>query len=186
MNIGSTPKVPTHFDLDQAIEILSRTPATLKSLLGEIDDAWIFADEGDGSWSAFDIVGHLIVGEKTDWIVRMKTIINHETGKTFEPFDRFAQEGENIERNLDALLNEFALLRQESLSILTASVTEVGVLDLKGRHPDLGDITLRQLLSTWVVHDLGHIAQISRVMAKRYTNDVGPWRAYLTVLNDRT
>lgn len=174
------------FDLDEAIEVLSRTPGVLRQLLSGISPAWFEANEGEDSWNAFDIMGHLVNGEKTDWIVRAKTILDHGSDKTFEPFDRFSQFEESRDKTLSVLLDEFASLRRETVSELRRLVTDRGQLQMPGRHPDFGEVTLSQLLAAWVVHDLGHIAQISRIMAKRYREDVGPWVEYLPVLTDRT
>lgn len=171
------------FRLDQAIEILERTPSVLSTQLDGLSATWIHANEGPHTWSAYDIVGHLVHGERTDWIERTQIIIEYGTGKPFEPFDRFAQM-ETDSPSLDSLLDEFEKLRKENLGSLKG-VTDAD-LDKQGVHPDFGRVTLRQLLSAWVVHDLGHVAQIARVMAKRYAHDVGPWIEYLPILTDRT
>ncbi len=172
------------FDLNKSIEILERTPAVLNQLLNGLSDDWVLQNEGDNTWSPFDVVGHLIHGEKTDWIPRMQIILKHGSNKTFEPFDRFAQEKINKGKSLKMLLQEFTQLRQENLRILTNALLDESALAKKGTHPELGTVTLKELLATWTAHDLGHIVQITRVMAKQYKSEVGPWRKYLKVVND--
>lgn len=169
------------FNLKQSVEILSRTPLIMNAWLGDLSSGWTHKNEGDETWNAFDIVGHLIHGDKTDWIPRARLIIEHGEDKPFEPFDRFAQFNNSKGKTLKALLKEFEALRNENLRTLnTLPVAEN--LDKKGRHPALGAVTLRQLLATWVVHDLNHIHQMSRVMAFQYRNEVGPWGEYLGVI----
>ncbi len=171
------------YEFYKALEILEQTPNTLKQFLSNLSDEWIFCNEGEDTWSAFDIVGHLIHGEKTDWIPRLKIMLNDSETKTFEPFDRFAQFEESEGKTMTQLLDEFSELRKQNISFLKPlNISEKDVAK-KAIHPSLGEVTLKNLLSTWVVHDLGHIAQISRVMAKQYKNEVGPWAAYLSVLN---
>ena len=171
------------YKLDQALEILEQTPGTLRSFLAQLSNTWVFADEGEGSWNAFDIVGHLIHGEKTDWIPRLKIILSDDENKTFQPFDRFAQMQVSEGKSLHELLDEFSELRQRNLDyIRSLSLTE-SELKRGGTHPDLGAVTLKELLACWVTHDLGHIAQIARVMAKQYKHEVGPWIAYIPILN---
>lgn len=172
----------TTFSLSESLAILERTPAALRALLGGLPVAWTTCNEGPKTWSAYDVVGHLIHGERADWMPRLRRIREHGTAVAFDPFDRFAQERESAGKSLDELLEEFARLRSESLDALRAERLTWRGLDLRGMHPALGEVTLRNLLATWVVHDLGHVAQISRVMAKRYGNDAGPWREYLPVL----
>jgi hypothetical protein len=164
--------------------VLARTPATLLALLDGLPREWTEAREGPGTWSALDVVGHLIHGERTDWIPRARRILEHGEELPFEPFDRFAQEREPT-RPMSELLALFARERAASLRALAA--LNLGAADLarRGRHPALGLVTLRELLATWVTHDLGHVAQISRVLAKRSGADVGPWRAYLPILSER-
>ena len=173
------------FDLEEAIAVLERTPTILRAWLTGLPGAWIDADEGGDSWSAFDIVGHLIHGERTDWIARARIILEHGEGRAFDPFDRFAQFEESRGRSLDDLLEEFAERRRRNLETLRALDPKPAELDLAGLHPELGRVTLRQLLATWTAHDLGHLGQIARVMAKRYRSEVGAWQAYLPVLHDR-
>lgn len=170
------------YNLNQACEILQQTPRTLKSFLEHLSDKWIFCDEGNNTWSAFDIVGHLIHGEKTDWIIRLNVILDSSENKMFKPFDRFAQFQLSKEKTLIEMLNEFETLRNKNINTLKALHLTENQLNLKGIHPELGEVTLSQLLATWVVHDLGHIAQISRVMSKQYITEVGPWAEYLPVL----
>ena len=174
------------FDLDQARQILERTPEVLRSLLEGLDEEWIHADEGPDTWSAFDVVGHLIHGDQTDWIARAKRILEHGTELAFEPFDRFAQEEESRGKTLGQLLDEFAAIRRRSLEALAALDLSPADYEREGMHPALGKVTLGELLATWVTHDLGHVAQISRVLAKRYAGEIGPWTEYIPVVSERT
>jgi hypothetical protein len=171
------------FDLAEAIAVLERTPATFKALLSGLPDEWIGCDEGPDTFSPFDNVGHLIHGERSDWIARARIILAQGANRRFEPYDRFAQVRESKGKSLGKLLDEFAKLREQNLAQLRSWQLSERELALEGEHPELGTVTLRQLLATWVAHDLGHIAQTARVMAKRYREDVGPWRAYLPVLD---
>ena len=169
--------------MPEAVAILQRTPAVLDSLLRGLPDGWIAAHEGDQTWSPFDVVGHLIHGERTDWIPRARLILEHGEARPFDTFDRFAQFAASEGRTLASLLDEFAALRAKSLDELAAlGLTDVD-LDRRGRHPALGVVTLRQLLATWVAHDLDHVVQISRVLARQYSDEVGPWRAYLRIVS---
>src|SRR5437016_12104145 len=172
------------FDLDLAIAVLRRSPATLRALLDGLSDSWIRANEGPETFSPFDVVGHLIDGEETDWIPRARIILAQGPKPRFEPYDRFRYRARNAKRTLDSLLDEFARLRVENLRVLESWHLTDAQLDLPGEHPSLGAVTLRQLLAAWVVHDLGHIAQVARVMAKQYRADVGPWVPFLPVLTD--
>src|SRR5919109_5073810 len=172
------------FDLDLSIDVLARTPATLQTLLGDLAEPWIRGVEGPDTFSPFDVVGHLIDGEETDWITRARIILARGPDLRFEPYDRFRHRTRNVDRTLSSLLDEFATLRAANLELLDSWKLTAGELDLPGQHPSLGRVTLRQLLASWVVHDLGHIAQVARVMAKQYREDVGPWMAYLPVLTD--
>jgi hypothetical protein len=172
------------FDLASSIEVLRRTPATLRALLAGLDDAWTRATEGSDTFSPFDVVGHLIDGEETDWMSRARIVLARGPDLTFEPYDRFRHYARNRGRSLASLLDELERLRAANLEELASWSLEATELDLRGQHPSLGSVTLRQLLAAWVVHDLGHIAQIARVMAKRYREDVGPWVPYLPVLTD--
>jgi hypothetical protein len=173
------------FDLTHAIDILQRTPPSLDALLRGVDDAWSRATEGPETFSPFDVVGHLIDGEETDWMPRARIILAQGADPVFEPYDRFRHWARNTGRTLPSLLDEFATLRRDSLAELQAWRLGEAQLDLPGRHPGLGPVTLRQLLAAWVVHDLGHIAQVSRVMAKQYRDAIGPWVPYLPVVSDR-
>jgi hypothetical protein len=171
------------FDLNEAIAVLERTPATFHALLHGMPEPWTACDEGPETFTPFDNVGHLIHGERTDWIPRARIILAQGDNRTFEPYDRFAQVRESKGKTVAQLLDEFAHLRAENLVTLRGWNLSAAQLELKGEHPALGPVTLRQLLATWVAHDLGHIAQTARVMAKRYKETVGPWRAYLPVLD---
>lgn len=170
------------YQLDQAVSILERTPAILDSLLRHLPDEWLLANEGGDSWSPFDVVGHLIHGEEADWIPRAKVILAHGEARAFEPFDRLAMFEQSKGKSLGELLDTFNRLRQQSLAELAAMNLTPELLEQRGRHPDLGVVTLKQLLATWVVHDLSHIGQLVRVMAKQYGEAVGPWQVYLSVL----
>lgn len=170
------------FSIEKSIEILERTPSILESYLNDLSEDWIKNNEGENTWSPYDILGHLVHGEKTDWIERLKIILSDSENKQFEPFDRFAQMHEDANRPISELLKEFRELREKNLDKLKA-FKMVGLdFERKGIHPELGEVTLMQLISTWVVHDLGHIAQISRVMAKQFKSEVGPWKNYLGIL----
>ena len=170
------------FQLEQATEILRRTPSTLNSLLLYLPDEWVFSNEGLESWSPYDVVGHLIHAEEADWISRANIILEHGETHSFEPFDRFAMLEKSRGKSLAELLDTFERLREVSLKELEKMRLTTEILEKRGKHPELGMVTLGQLLSTWVVHDLGHIGQIVRVMAKQYRNEVGPWQAYLPIL----
>ncbi|HEY8182081.1 MAG TPA: DinB family protein [Thermoanaerobaculia bacterium] len=172
------------FDLERSAEVLARTPATLQALLGGLAAEWIRGTEGPETFSPFDVVGHLIDGEETDWIPRARIILARGPNPRFEPYDRFRHLARNANRSADSLLQEFAKLRADNLNVLRAWQLTPSDLDLPGMHPSLGPVTLRQLLAGWVVHDLGHIAQIARVMAKQYTDAVGPWVPFMPVLTD--
>ncbi len=170
------------FELNKAILILERTPTTLSHFLGGLPTEWTLENEGLATWSPFDVVGHLIHGEKTDWMVRLEIILGNGPDKKFEPFDRFAQFENSKGKNIKELLVEFEHLRKGNIRTLKSKRLTSEDLVMRGIHPELGPVTMAQLLSAWVVHDLGHIAQISRVMAKQYKNEVGPWPKYLTIL----
>jgi hypothetical protein len=173
------------FDLGSALSVLTRTPGTLKALLGGLSDPWVRGNEGPDTFSAFDVVGHLIDGEETDWIPRAKIILARGTDPRFEPYDRFLHRTRNAGRSLGSLLEEFSRLRTANLALLETWNLSAADLALPGEHPSLGRVTLRQLLAAWVVHDLGHVAQVARVMAKQYGGEVGPWVDYLPILTDR-
>jgi hypothetical protein len=172
------------FALEEAIAILSRTPATLDALLRGLPESWITAHEGGDTWSPFDVVGHLIHADRTNWVPRAKILLEHGDARVFEDFDRCAQFAASQGRALGGLLDEFATVREESLRELAAMRLSTADLERTGRHPSLGAVTLRQLLATWVTHDLDHIVQSSRVFARQYTDEVGPWREYLRVLRE--
>ena len=171
------------FQLTRALEVLERTPATFRALLGGLSEAWTAPNEGPDTFSAFDNLGHLVHGERTDWIPRARIILAQGESRRFEPFDRFAHYRESRGKSLAELLDEFARLRAENLATLHGWRLSERELALEGEHPELGPVTLRQLLATWVAHDLGHVAQTARVLAKQYREAVGPWRAYLPVLD---
>ncbi len=174
----------TEVNLDEATAILIRTPATLNALLRGLHDGWLRCNEGEDTWSALDIVGHLIVGERTDWMPRVRIILENGEARAFDPFDRFAQsrESEGKSLQIDGLLDEFARLRSGNVAALKALNLQAEDLSRRGRHPALGVVTLSQLLATWAVHDLTHLHQLSRVMAHQYREAVGPWSVYLGVL----
>jgi uncharacterized damage-inducible protein DinB len=173
------------YNLNEALSILERTPAVLDAFLRDLPEAWTSANEGPDTWSAYDILGHLIHGERTDWIPRIRRVLDEGESRAFEPFDRFAQQRESVGKSASDLLDEFAAARRANLEAFRGLGLKETDLDRRGLHPSLGAVTMRNLLATWVAHDLGHIAQISRVMAKRYTEDIGPWIAYLPVVRDR-
>ena len=170
------------FNLAETIALLARTPAALNAFLRDLPDTWSYHNEGDDTWSAFDIVGHLIVGERTDWMSRLRILLQHGQARPFDPFDRFAQAKESQGKSLEQLLDEFARLRSENLVALLALNLQPADMTRRGMHPTLGSVTLSELLATWAVHDLTHLHQLSRVMAYQYRDAVGPWSAYLGVL----
>jgi hypothetical protein len=172
------------FELASSMDILRRTPATLRALLDGAGDAWSRSNEGPDTFSPFDVLGHLIDGEETDWMPRAGIILSRNPQATFAPYDRFRHFERNRGRSLASLLDEFGRLRATNLERLAAWNLGDAELDLRATHPSLGPVTLRQLLATWVAHDLGHIAQVARVMAKQYRDEVGPWGQYLPVLTD--
>lgn len=171
------------FNLSQSIEMLERTPEVYRTLLSGLSEDWTHSNEGGESWSAYDVVGHLIHGEKTDWMERVAIIMGDAENKTFVPFDRFAQFEDSKGKTLRQLLDEFEFLRRENLRKLKELNFQEEDLNKKGIHPDLGEVALKQLLSTWTIHDLGYLNQVSRVMVKQYKEEVGPWKAYSRILN---
>lgn len=171
-----------NFTLGKSIEILERTPGVLTAMLQNISDDWTSHNEGGKTWSAYDIIGHLIHGEKTDWIPRADIILSGKSHRNFEPFDRLAQFEESKGKSLIQLLDELRILRKKNIEYLRSKKLTDKDLEEKGIHPAFGEVTLSQLLSTWVVHDLNHFAQISRIMAKQYKAEVGPWIEYLKIL----
>ena len=171
------------FTLAHGIAILERTPRTLRSMVAGLGPEWIDATEGPGTWSPYVIVGHMIHGERTDWIPRARLILEQAEHRRFSPYDRFAQLGESEGKSLAELLAEFEHLRAGNIATLTAWQLTEASLALEGEHPAFGAVTMRQLLATWVVHDLGHVAQCARVMAKQYRDAIGPWREYLPIVD---
>lgn len=171
------------FDLAQGIDVLERTPRVLRGMLDGLAPPWTEGTEGPDTWSPYDIVGHLIHGERTDWIPRAQIILAQGANKRFTPYDRFAQFRESQGKTLGELLSEFEQLRAENMTTLRELRLTAEQLALEGEHPAFGAVTLRQLLAAWVVHDLGHIAQVSRVMAKQYREAIGPWQEYLPIVN---
>lgn len=171
------------FHLSAAVPVLERTPRTLRAMLAGLPPEWTGATEGPDTWSPYDVVGHLVHGERADWIPRARIILAQGPERRFPPFDRFAMLRESRGKPLAELLDEFERLRAESLSTLAGWRLTEAQLALEGEHPEFGAVTLRQLLATWVAHDLSHLAQVARVMAKQYREAVGPWRAYLAVLD---
>jgi hypothetical protein len=171
------------FDLAKSYQILERTPAVLKTLLSNLDDDWIINNEGPETFSPYDVIGHLIHGEKTDWAARTKIILEFGLSKPFVPWDRFAQFEESKGKTVTQLLDEFERIRKENVEWLKSLNLSETDLDKKGMHPKLGEVTLKNLLATWVVHDLTHIAQITRVMAKQYKEEMGPWPEFFRILN---
>ena len=174
----------SEFKLEEAAAVLERTPVTLSAMLDGLPDIWTQATEGEGTWSPYDVIGHLIHGERTDWIPRAQHILAGDP-TPFIPFNRAAQFTESRSQTLPELLETFAQLRNENVTTLRAMNLTDSDLDRQGLHPELGKVTLRQLLATWVVHDLDHVTQIARTMAKAYTNETGPWIEYLSILRDR-
>jgi len=171
------------FDITQGIAVLERTPGTLRAMLHDLGTAWIDATEGPDSWSPYVIVGHLVHGERADWMPRARFILSQSASGRLPSYDRFAHLNMSQGKSLSVLLDEFGRLRAENLATLAAWRLADTELALAGEHPEFGTVTLRQLLATWVVHDLGHIAQTARVMAKQYRDAIGPWRAYLPIVD---
>jgi DinB family protein len=170
------------FDLTDGIAVLERTPHALRAMLAGLPPAWTDATEGPETWSPYVIVGHLIHGERTDWMPRAQLILAQGKERRFTPYDRLAQFRESHGKSLAELLDEFTSLRALNLTTVAGWHLSDEQLALEGEHPEFGPVTLRQLFATWVAHDLGHVAQTARVMAKQYRAAVGPWRAYLPIL----
>lgn len=168
--------------LQQTMSLLTQTPVALNALLRDLPEEWTSRNEGENTWSAFDVVGHLVHGERTDWMPRVRMVLQSGESQKFEPFDRWGQARESQGKSLEQLLDEFARLRSENLGALRGLNLRPEDLERRGRHPSLGVVTLSQLLATWATHDLTHLHQISRVMAHQYRDAVGPWIAYLGVL----
>ena len=171
------------FSLERSYEILERTPEVFKTLLADLPEQWTMGNEGPETFSPYDVMGHLIHGEKTDWTERIKMIMEHGISKTFVPYDRFAMYKESKGKSINQLLKKFKKLRKQNLKWLRSLELTEADFDKKGRHPVLGEVTLRQLLATWVIHDLTHIAQVGRVMAKQYKEEMGPWLEFFRVMN---
>jgi hypothetical protein len=170
-------------DLQQTIAVLSRTPGTLNALLRDLPEAWTHTNEGPNTWSAYDVVGHLIHGERTDWMPRTRLILQFGANRAFEPFDRFAQVRESQGKSLPQLLDEFGLLRSQNLDELRGIGLRPEDFNRRGKHPALGTVTLSELLAAWAGHDLTHLHQISRIMAHQYREAVGPWSKFLGVMH---
>lgn len=170
------------FVLGEAMEVLSRTPAVLTAMLAGLSQPWVRNNYGENTFSPFDVVGHLIHGERTDWMPRARMILEHGEARAFEPFDRYAMYQASVGCSLEELLTTFDRLRNESLAELRAMKLDETRLDCRGTHPALGTVTLRELLATWVVHDLNHVHQVAKSMAHQYRGSVGAWRAYLSIL----
>lgn len=168
----------------EAVAVLERTPAVLRALLEDLPGPWLGRHEGEGTFGPVEVLGHLIHGEKTDWVPRMRQILESGDARPFTPFDRHGF-GQTDDASVTDLLGEFEALRRSNLAFLVSLSLKPAQLALKGRHPELGSVTLGQLLATWVVHDLNHVSQVVRVMSARYGSAVGPWKAYLGILNRR-
>ena len=168
--------------LEECLSVLTRTPAALDALLRGLPEQWKTATEGPGTWSPYDVVGHLIHGERVDWMARLMVILEHGPNRPFDPFDREAQFRDSVGKSLVTLLDEFGELRHRNVAQLRALHLQPEQLELKGTHPVLGPVTVRQLLATWTAHDLAHMLQVNRVMAKRYKQDVGPFAQFLSVM----
>ncbi len=170
-----------NFQPDQGIEVLGRTPAVLRALLGGLSDVWVLSNYGDKTFSPFDVMGHLIHGERTDWIPRARIILAHGEARAFEPFDRYAMYKDSRGKSLAELLDTFETLRRQNIGELQAMQLTPEKLALRGTHPELGAVTMEQLLAMWVVHDLNHIHQIAKSMAFQYRENVGPWRQFVSL-----
>ncbi len=172
-----------NFKVSQAIEVLTRTPSVLTGMLGGLSDEWVHSNYGPKTFSPYDVVGHLIHGERTDWIPRLRIILEQGERRPFDPFDRYAMYRDSQGKSMGELLTEFATLRESNIRILTGLELSADQLELRGLHPELGSVVVRQLLATWVVHDLNHTHQIAKSMAYQYREEVGPWRAYVPFLS---
>ncbi len=181
-NSASPQKAVIQHDLENTIALLTRTPAALDALLRDLPEAWTLRNEGENTWSAFDVVAHLIHGERTDWMPRVKMVLESGEARTFEPFDMLGGPRESQAKSLSELLDEFGRLRSANMGELRALNLRPADLELRGRHPEFGTVTLSALLATWPAHDLTHLHQISRILAHQYREAVGPWSAYLGVL----
>lgn len=174
-----------NFNLDEATAVLSRTPSVLKAMLNGLPESWLNGNEGPETWNPYDVIGHLVHCERADWIMRARVILEHGEARPFDPLDRFAQFEESKGKTSGELLDEFAALRERNLTTLREMKIGAAELEKTGQHPALGRVKLKELLSTWVAHDLDHIGQIARTMAKQYAIEVGPWQAYVSIIHDR-
>ena len=170
------------FELEKATEVLGRTPAVVRSMVSGLSDDWTASSELKDVWGVFDVVGHLIHADETDWIPRAEVILAQGEDRDFPPFDRFGQFEKSRGKTLSELLDEFDAIRKECIATVRGWDLTDEKLELRGVHPEFGEVTLKQLLATWVVHDLTHIRQIATIMAKKYEGAVGPWKAYLSIL----
>lgn len=180
MDRTTIPSTST-FSINGMLEILERTPRVLRELLAGLSDEWTMHNEGGGTWTPYDVVGHLVHGEKTDWMARINKCLSPDD-KAFVKFDRTAMFQESVGRSLQELLDEFAQLRAKNLRAFSALGLSEDQLESTGIHPSFGQVRLRQLLATWAAHDLGHLTQITRVMCKQYREEVGPWKEFISVL----
>ncbi|MEH7345113.1 DinB family protein [Bacillus sp. JJ1532] len=171
-----------NFNMKEAIEVLERTPQTLEFFLAGLSEEWLKCNEGEGTWNVSEVIEHLIECEKNNWIPRLEIILQEGVNKPFPPLDRYSHLYKRSEESIEQSLNEFKIVREQNIDKLKALIIPELHLELTGSHPEFGAVKLRELLSTWVVHDLTHISQIVRVMAKRYREDVGPWKEYLSIL----
>ncbi|HRE40019.1 MAG TPA: DinB family protein [Ignavibacteria bacterium] len=171
-----------NFELNKSLEILERTPLILERMVNGLSEEWVISNEGDNTWNTVEIIGHLIHGEKTDWIPRILIILNDENEKTFEVFNMEGHKEEIESKRTAELLDEFKALRIENIRVLRYLDLTDDDLNKTGLHPVFGEVTLRQLLSTWTVHDLTHISQISRIMAKQYREEIGPWIEFFNLI----
>jgi hypothetical protein len=171
------------FELNRSLQILQQTPSVLRTWLAGLDRPWIENNYGDDTFSPFDVVGHLLHGERTDWMARVEIILEQGTSQAFTPWDRYAMYRESQGKTIDQLLDEFAAARRENLANLDAKKLTPTDLQRTGTHPRFGQVTLQQLLATWVTHDLNHIHQIAKCMAWQYRDEIGPWREYVTFID---
>jgi hypothetical protein len=171
------------FNMKEAIEILERTPETLEAMLSGLSEGWLTSNEGEGTWNPSEVIGHLIDGEKYNWVSRLKIMLAETEDKSFPVFDRFSHLKDYVNLSTEDRLNEFSRLRKENIKELKDLIVDERQFELTGFHPEYGEVKARQLIATWAVHDLTHISQITRVLAKRYTKDVGPWVGYLGILH---
>ncbi len=173
------------FDLEEAISFLGRTPKVLMTQLSGLSEKWASSNEGEKTWNSYQVLGHLVYGEDTDWIPRTKIILEYGLEKEFVPFDRFAQDQLYKDKSIDELLDLFAAKRAANLETLRSLHLTNKDLERKGNHPEFGEITLREMLAAWTVHDMGHVVQLNRILAKGYKEEIGPWKKYLTIVRSR-